>query len=286
MRCFDKFVEHFTYHPELLLVVSAYIVASTFLCIFWHERISHVYCRRWYDLSCKGPNRDMNFSQINKIMNRDPLDRLEKGLKRRFPCKHVVLDAIALFVFLIVTLFLYVVVYNYPDINIEKDSGLIVPSGLLALVGAIVVVWYQVRLRARSSNRQAWINVIRKEISILIDSFPPPNESRRSVEEINIKMKQHLMNLELYLNPNENVHRAFIEVLRLMYGFQCSEKISNGKAGKQCMQKYLCFPKSRFDWMEKKDVCAESEWEKWHLRSVRLANVLLKREWEQVKHVK
>ena len=281
-----KFVEHFTSHPELLLIVAAYLSASTFLYFFRKRRAERVYQCNWYDLSSKGPNEEMCFSQIKKIMDRDPLDPLEECIKKRRPCEYVVLSRIAFVVFLLVTFCVIFFVYSYPNTISKDNPGFIIPSGLLALVGTIVVVSYQIRLRARSSNRQEWINAIRKEISILIDSFPPPGASRRSIEATNVKMKQHLMNLDLYLNPSETVHRAFLEVLRFMYGFRCSENISTSQSRRLCMRRILCIPESRFDWEKMEEVCAEAEWEKWYLRAVRLANVLLKREWEQVKHVR
>ena len=285
MHLLGKLVERFTCHPELLLIVAAYFVALTFLANLWWGRFNRVYKCHWYDLSRNGPNEDMCFRDIKRIMDCDPLD-LQKRRQYRFPLKYVALDIMVAFVAVLVTYSIILTVCSYPQIDLENKLGLIFPSGLLALVGAIVGASYQVRLRARSLNRQEWINSIRKEIGILIDSYPPPTESRRSIEATTIEMKQHLVNLNLYLNPSERVHRVFLEVLRFMYGFPVSDMISDKECECQNTQKKLCIPESRFIWETMEVSRAEVEWNNWHLRAVRLANVLLKREWEQVKHVK
>ena len=283
MHSVCQFVERVICHPELFLVVATYFAALTFSVVFWRGRLARVYQRHWYDLSYRGPNEEMSFLEIKKVMDRDPL---EKHFRPRLPLKYVVVDTVILLVIVLVTCCLILVIFNYPEISVENNLRLVIPGGLLALFGGIVVASYQVRLRARSANRQEWINAMRAQISVLIDSFPPPSESRRSIEETNIKIKQHFMKLELYLNPSEKVHRAFVEVLRFMYGFQCSERMSPDNSRKLCIRKQLCIPESRLGWAKIGEDCAEAEWKSWQLRAVRLANVLLKREWEQVKHVK
>ena len=85
--------------------------------------------------------------------------------------------------------------------------------------------------------------------------------------------------LELYLNPKERVHRGFLAILRFMYGFPTSDTDREAR-------RELCMPNSRFEHSVIDADGRLKDWQGWRLKAVRLANVLLKREWEQVKHAK
>ena len=94
-----------------------------------------------------------------------------------------------------------------------------------------------------------------------------------------LEIQQNLTKLELYLNPSERVHRGFMAVVRFMYGFGGID------VDREASEK-LCLPKTRYPWRNQNTASAKNEWLKWKTKSIRLANVLLKREWEQVKHIK
>lgn len=77
--------------------------------------------------------------------------------------------------------------------------------------------------------------------------------------------------IELYLNPSERVHRAFMSLIRYMYG-----------------QTTLAIDEVVFDKLwdgvgNRPDLKNEECWKNTKSDAIRLANVLLKREWEQVK---
>lgn len=68
-------------------------------------------------------------------------------------------------------------------------------------------------------------------------------------------------------------------VLRFMYGFARID--IDGEAGEK-----LCIPQTRRPWRNHNEGNSELEWLEWRTKAMRLANVLLKREWEQVKHAR
>ena len=145
------------------------------------------------------------------------------------------------------------------------------------IIGAITI-FYNVRLKSRAENRQAWINLIRTEIGVLISAFPQPQASERQIDAAYLEVRQRFTMLELYLNPRERVHRAFIEVLRFMYG------IVPANTDEEACNK-LCIPRVQRPWRDHNIADPAMEWLKWKSKAIRLANVLLKREWEQVKHI-
>ncbi len=94
-----------------------------------------------------------------------------------------------------------------------------------------------------------------------------------------LEIEQNLTKLELYLNPSERVHRGLMAVIRFMYGF---EGIDVDKEASD----ELRLPREQCPWRSQNTASTRNEWLKWKTKSIRLANVLLKREWEQVKHIK
>ena len=220
----------------------------------------------------------MEWQQIRELMERDPVrDRL-LGNVWRFPRMQIVVDLIGFIV--MATIFYASLTFIWcvktGSVHFTNFGAL---ASVPALIIAVVTVLYQVRLTSRTANRQVWINSIRGEIGVLIGSFPPPHASDRMVDDAARKIREHLTKLELYLNPSERVHRGFLAVLRFMYGFSRADV--DAEAGSR-----LCIPQTRRIWRDRDGDSARREWQEWQFKAMRLANVLLKREWEQVKRIK
>ena len=262
---------------ELLFWLSVGISLNVVAIVFfiWIRRLERVYRTKWYDLAKDGPNEDMAWCDIATIMDTDPLNGCPPGASWRFPWKYIcwdVLGVVTLFV-----LFSLVVFLLYRNEDVVALLGALV--ALPAIVGTFITVLYQVRLKARSANRQDWITSIRRDIELLIVNFPPPDASTRRIDEIYLVIQKHLIALELYLNPSEKMHRALLAVLRFMYGAS-NESVDTDARNS------LYIPSTRQIWRHQDYGNAKSDWLKWRLRAIRLSNALLKREWEQVKHVR
>ena len=262
--------------PVFLILLAGWTSALVLFLWLGYQRYKRVYWTKWYDLSKKGPNEEMEWYQIRQLMERDPM---------RYQCsyrssqKYILID-IFRFIVLIDILGFMVPVLILNDSSFQNwDAKDGVAVGVLTLVVSVATIFYNVRLKSRSENRQAWINSIRTEISALIAAFPPPQASDRMIDAAFLEVQQNLTKLELYLNPSERVHRGFMAVIRFMYGF---ERID---VDREASEK-LCLPKTRYPWRDQNTASARDEWLKWKTKAIRLANVLLKREWEQVKHIK
>ena len=272
-----------------LILLCAWLgVAIIAFSLGW-RRLYRVYQRHWYDLSSVGPNEEMKWCQIREIMNHDPLENhFPYGRFRKCSWRYWLWDfSLLLLVLSPLSYFLTVIIEGFCDVartDGESKTGslpvdLAVFASVPTIVVAIVALFYQIRLRARSRNRQDWINSIRTEIGALIDSLPPPQVSVRSIERVVSEVWPHYNKLELYLNPNERTHRGFLAIIRFMYGFSTSTTDCE-------VRRKLCIPDCRFDQKIMDQSGELKDWDEWRMRAVRLANVLLKREWEQVKYVK
>ena len=140
--------------------------------------------------------------------------------------------------------------------------------GFCTLAATLAGVFYQLRLKARSENRQRWINDIREVLGPLIADLPLPDDSDEVGAEKRRQYFPRHARLELLLNPSEEVHRTMMALLRHAYGFERAPiddipRLNLGLAA------------SRPETLDE-------------LKSqiIRLANVTLKREWEQVKHAR
>lgn len=260
--------------PVFLILLAGW--ASALVLFLWlgYRRYKRVYRTKWYDLSKKGPNEEMEWCQIRQLMKRDPMQDQDR-LPCRFPGWYFLIDIFGAIVLILIFYGSFRLICDFQ--NWDAKDGVAV--GVPTLVVSVVTIFYNIRLKSRSENRQAWINSIRTEISALIAAFPPPQASDRMIDAAFLEIQQNLTKLELYLNPSERVHRGFMAVVRFMYGFEGIDV--DEEAGKQ-----LRIPKTRCPWRNQDTASARLEWLKWKTKSIRLANVLLKREWEQVKHIK
>ena len=237
--------------------------------------IQRTYRTDWYDLSTRAPLHDLDWQEIGKVMDKDPL----KNQRRCRWCRKRLCVDLAVFAIVLLCFLAGALLICDPDRWCAVSRRLNefgMPTGLAALGGTAVAVFYNVRLTARANNRQVWINSVRRHIHALIASVPRGGETGA---EYTGKRDMHLTMLELLINPGERVHRSLITIVRLMHGIHDNPldrvvicELGLGTAtGEQV-------PDNGENTREGPD-----ELKVW---ATRLANVLLKREWEQVKHVR
>lgn len=142
--------------------------------------------------------------------------------------------------------------------------------GFLSLTGAATKVVYEWRLKARAENRQKWIDEIRETFRLLIENMPlTGDEDTVSNQKKNVYRAQH-GKLELLMNPSERDHRALMALIRHIYG------LPNVPIDE--------IPRKELD-IAKLDPATSADFVKLKSQMIRLSNVVLKREWERVKHV-
>ena len=259
--------------PWILGICWVALVALAICVARW--RYKKVYWTHWYDLSRVGPLEEMDWQQVRKVTNEDPW---EHKSRRRWPCRCLCID---LFVSATCVLVFLVGVLLICDFGLLRTvakggSGFGVPAALAALGGTAVAVFYNVRLTARANNRQVWINSVRRHMHVLIANCPSSQEvdHKQAIEN-----ERELTMLELMLNPGERVHRSLMAILRLMH--RPHDPPLDAEA--------LC----ELDLMNSPGRLAQDKRENNNeylgdlkVKATRLEIVLLKREWEQVKHVR
>ena len=150
------------------------------------------------------------------------------------------------------------------------------PAGLAALAGTAIAVFYNVRLTARANNRQLWINSVREHLGALIGNVAPQSGIDGEHPK---KWETELTMLELLLNPSERVHRGVVAIVRLMHGIH-----DHPTDRKVFVELGLATAPGQQVPGDRK--VAQKYRRKLKIKATRLANVLLRREWDQVKHAR
>ena len=230
------------------------------------RRWNRVYKKKWFDLSEDSPNQNLNWCEVKSVMETDPLCF---KAQRRFSCKHVVLDVCAFITLLLVVSGFFGLIYlsPYSADNLDHLKSLAIFSGVLSFAAGVFSIIHQGRLKARSENRQAWINSIREDINTLLSNIPSHGPGTATRQQIEIYASFRIR-FEIFLNPSEPVHRGLLAIVAALYGIDnySLDKFVQAKLG-----------------LQNKLLTDEQERKKWRERATKLSWVLLKREWEQVK---
>lgn len=237
------------------------------------RHLGRVYQTNWYDLSTKGPLEEMEWQQIRNVIGKDPPENQPCcRWPRKWLCLHFLLFAILIVLFLAS----FSLIYDLDRYNVSAGAikGFGLPAGVFTLAATALGVFYNVRLSARAKNRQEWINSVRKHIHTLIANCPPQIVTN---QEYPRKWEVDLTMLELLINPGERVHRSLLAIL------QCACANHRHPSDKEalCELRLSTQPERQMT-----DNEHNARWDSEKLKATRLANVLLKREWEQVKYIR
>lgn len=270
-------------HHALLWVV---FIALNFGALYMARgRLRRVYWKKWYDPSPKGPNGEVDWETVRMLMKTDPLPETNENrsvheiireficivLKNlRLPPMYLLIDVPCAVLFLCGDVLAACWIYEQGALVTSgqaKDAA--VAFGGFGVVATLFGAVHQARVKARSENRQAWINELRDQMNELIAKMPQPINTPQQYRKAENEYTKIHTRLELFLNPSERVHRAFMTLVRHMYGVY-------DLAIDQQVRREL-----QLD--EYKPPMVGKDWVKMKSCTIRLANILLKREWEQVK---
>ncbi|MDD5585758.1 MAG: hypothetical protein PHY92_02235 [Alphaproteobacteria bacterium] len=248
-----------------------------------------VHRKKWWDLSDAKPNGPPpDWDAVKKLMEDDPIGDKRgcwfcRFLERWRSCGVLRLFLEVTVAFLCVIIwgsgFLLIIQYGAKPLS-KQIYNVGVGIGGIGVFLTFAGVLYTGRIYARSVNRQKWINELRGALSKLIHEIPEWGDRKRKVTPVPKYEKTLLAKVELLLNPSELDHRALIALLRHLYRIydldidkivrkklklDCDECMFEGKTDKEALVKKFRERKSQL---------------------IRLINAVLKREWEQVKHVR
>ena len=291
--------------PDFWVLFGLWILAVVYLVKLTYCRYKRVYRCHWYDRSDKGPNEEMEWCQIRSMIKKDSF-KFHKTSKKlcRCPCKLFLFDSFRLISLLFIVFGSLILIFYWTlsdgvfcwpvstecfhseaiNNSSNLDLAVAIVAGATTLIGTLITVFYHIRLQARSKNRQNWINSIREEMTVLMTKFPTWDASESEIEKAQQETRANITRLSLSLNPSERVHRGFLAIVRYMYRI-------DGLKEDEMPRTKLGLPESPLNEQqincEPQNICIQQEaWSTWNLKTMRLANILLKREWEQVKYVK
>ncbi len=256
--------------PFIRFFFFAYYAASSFALLFYLvPYVPRAYCTKWYDISNKGWLGDISWQEVSgKLALREPLtyrSRCRYGWPEQF-CRDSIIA-----ILVCTTWILGIKALHFVGSNIQERSKYAAAVAAIASgIFAIVKVSYDQRLKARSQNRQNWINELCDTIAALIENLPLPDDY---LEVKQSKGKEYFRlhgKLELLINPHEKDHRALMAMIRHVYGYP---EVAIDAIPRRKLKLEGLDPRENDDFGKLKS------------RIVRLSNVMLKREWERVKHI-
>jgi hypothetical protein len=272
----------------LLCIYGAATLAG--MPLMWRY-FRRAYWTDWYDRSDYGylgklldKNEDLKdrWTLVKDLLNDDPL-RHKRKLRKRSKWQLGRDLMILPFVFFLWATIGYGILHGIHALEpsekaIEDQMRLpIFLFGFCTLGATLVGAFFQLRLKARSENRQKWIDEIRGVLAELIADLPLSGECQES-KAGNRYFPRHAK-LELLLNPSEEVHRTLMALIRHAYGFNdfllIDAEVREGLGSDDVFQTFWKTDKNEMEHLK----VTKS-------RIIRLSNVVLKREWEQVKHAR
>jgi hypothetical protein len=256
--------------PSTLMdwLLLAYRSTAIIGLIFAIQYLRRAYWTTWYDPSMTGFFGKLSWNpDVGRLMTEDPLTHT-----RRFRWKQVVQPIKdLLFAVLIASGWAAgecgLELIRRGGVTEDRLKAAAFLFGFTSVAATLTGVFYQLRTKARSENRQNWIKEIRQELAPLIASLPSPTDTPKLTNKKRAGYFAHHAKLELLLNPSEPVHRALMMLLRRAYRFE------PGPIDEIPATKLACILEQATDHELKSQI-------------IRLANVALKREWEHVKHAR
>jgi hypothetical protein len=151
---------------------------------------------------------------------------------------------------------------------------------LALLAGAISIIftYHQLRAKVRADNRQAWIDKARR---LLAQIIADADAGRSSAKAISRRLE-----LKLMLNPKEKDHRILTFLLQRLARVQDQEQIEPGQHLRRVVGEELARSPKHHRYQHLLNLFDEGDRGTLVSYVVRLSHVLLKREWERVKHTR
>ena len=126
--------------PVFLILLAGWTSALVLLLWFGCQRYKRVYRTKWYDLSKKGPNKEMEWCQIRQLMKRDPMQDQDR-LPCRLPGWYFLIDIFGAIVLISIFCGSFRLICDFQNWD-TKDSVVV---GVLTLAVSIATIFYNVR---------------------------------------------------------------------------------------------------------------------------------------------
>lgn len=256
-------------HPMRGLLVSVWVAGAGLMLLYIGRRFDRVYKRDWFDPRREADAPKEQWCEVENVIDVEPLN-YERSLW--YPKWTSVRDFVAVLILAVFFAFAFRLIVSVELNGLEPAdiANWALPAAVLALIGTVLTVFYQVRLTARTQNRAEWIGTIRRKMAAVIslrDVGREPDEAQL------LEIDKRITELELLLNPGERLHRTFLTLIRDLHGIDDSEfdkkprlELGGTFAIEEIGDTEEAFVKKR------------------KARCIRVCNAILKYEWERVKH--
>ncbi len=268
-----EFVRTIFGNPLLSLLVSVHFLAGIAIVVFMYRYLRRVHFTHWWDLSEKRLNGPLEWEAVRQLMQTDPTSHSE-ALRL---CSIVEITKEFVVIVLIINIWIcgLRLIWRYQAHIIAQHqftSASLVIGGVGAFM-AFAGVLYTSRVNVRSANRQAWINELRDTLSRLLHYLPDETDDERHIKEAQDLGKELRAKVELLLNPSERDHRALMVLVRYLYRFPSVLTVDAETRRNLGLDIDGAELRNQDRFKERKS------------ELIRLINAVLKREWEQVKHI-
>ena len=254
--------------PIRAVLLSVWGAGAVLTVLYVRKRVKRAYGTQWFDRTKHLGDEEKIWNEIRGLMNDEPLTYESEY---RYPDSKWLPECIALVILasFFLSAAMLIVCGDLGGSGSDGVTAWALPVGVLALIGTVVTVFYQVRLTARTDNRKEWVGEIRGKMTDVIALSDRENGSAAGRKRT---AREKITELELFLNPSEPLHRTFLALVRALHGIKddFDEDVKSGMP--------VIFPKDQ-ETGHPKPVSAEI----WKARCIRISNVILKSEWERVK---
>ena len=262
--------------PFRSLLLCAWGAGAYVTLWFMGRRVKRAYKTHWFDPMKHDESEQAVWKKIAALMDAEPITH---DSTFRYPASNRWLDNLALLILALFFLSTIVLIIS-PHPDALASTGIFkwaFPVGTLALFGTVLTVFYQVRLTARTQNRGQWILTVRRKMADLISLYDTEGDSDKPPS---VEVDKRITELELLLNPEDRLHRTLLTLMRTLHGIYDNPLDEETKSNLQDT-----FPnEKKNDSEEASDDTEEVSADTWKARCIRLSNVILKYEWERVKH--
>ncbi|NUB12581.1 hypothetical protein GAY28_07555 [Azospirillum brasilense] len=185
-------------------------------------------------------------------------------------------------------------IYSSADVPKVTDLASISQNltAYLALVAAaisIVFTYHQLRAKVRADSRQAWINDVRENLAAIVNDVAFLLVDGRIDTEPFQRLNRRRMHLELFLNPSEKDHRLLMMIIRacVIPGITIEGDAHVRRHIRRSVEGLDGRHRDLWDIVQHGRVPEGQEArDKAISYIIKLSHVVLKREWERVRHTR
>lgn len=300
-------------NPHYYLLRAAlslsYVLLSLYLARQVYTWFQERHLTEWWDPTNQGSDAPLSWQQVMLLTSNetlsDPIKHVSK-IRLRVSLFHAGVASLGFSVFFSISILFFdfmlrarvPTIFSNGSVTENGPSSASIAQVLnvsgnltayLALLASAVTVFFtfsKLRAKVRADSRQEWIIQLRRKLSAVIAKLIKHDQAKQGDNEdtILLNMNKDRMELELMLNPSERDHRL---LLFLIHGciFKNPIEIADYKIVHEELSN-IEFPHPAAEALRRELTTSPLALGRRISYILRLSHVVLKREWERVKHTR